>query len=138
MGFEIAETKMMKRAVFNAVGKVMGNENLDMSPNTDRLERTDASTMNEDEYAELVRQREESQKIMEDKQARRRYARATMREAIRSKYKIENGENDKSIIKEESTRIKQPPRVPTDSSMGGMISYVRESAQYSIQNFFQD
>ena len=26
---------------------------LDMSPNTDRLERTDASTMNEDEYAEL-------------------------------------------------------------------------------------
>ena len=69
----------------------------DMSPNTDRLERTDASTMNEDEYAELgfrhnlchwynirdhaeskiklVRQREESQKIMEDKQARRRYAR---------------------------------------------------------------
>ena len=26
---------------------------LDMSPNTDRLERTDASAMNEDEYAEL-------------------------------------------------------------------------------------
>ena len=32
---------------------VINSDCSDMSPNTDRLERTDASTMNEDEYAEL-------------------------------------------------------------------------------------